>query len=105
MKTDKVIDGVLIKATKPKAGKPYVWPKGVTEIGGYAFSDWKSFNQPFSIPKDVTKIGEWAFSNWESFDQPFSIPKGVTEIGESFLKLGVFRPAVLHPSKCNRNWR
>ena len=81
MKTDKVIDGVLIEATQPKTGKPYVWPKGVTEIGEDAFSNWKSFNQLFSIPESVSRIGEGAFSCWHSFNQPFSIPKGVTEIG------------------------
>ena len=81
MKTDKVIDGVLIKATKPKAGKQYVWPKGVTKIGGYAFYDWHNFNQPFSIPESVTKIGDCAFYYWKSFNHPFSIPEGVTHIG------------------------
>jgi hypothetical protein len=72
MKTDKVIDGVLIKATQPKAGKPYVWPKGVTKIGAWAFGSWNSFNQPFSIPEGVTEIGEYAFYRWDAFSQPNS---------------------------------
>jgi hypothetical protein len=81
MKTDKVIDGVLFKATQPKAGEHYVWPEGVTKIGEYAFDSWTSFNQPFSIPEGVTEIGEYAFFDWDSFNQTFSIPEGVTEIG------------------------
>jgi len=82
MKTDEVINGMLIKATQPKEGEPYVWPKGVTEIGHWAFYDWTNFNQSFSIPEGVTKIGVCAFSRWYKFNQPFSIPKSVTEIGE-----------------------
>ena len=81
MKTDKVIDGVLVKATQPKTGEPYVWPKGVTGIGECAFSNWKSFNQPFSIPEGVTKIEKCAFLNWYSFNQTFSIPENVIKIG------------------------
>ena len=80
MKTDKVIDGVLIRATEPKTGEPYIWPGGVTAIGEYAFYNWESFNQPFSIPASVTKIGKVAFYNWKSFNQPFSIPESVTKI-------------------------
>jgi len=82
MKTDEVINGTLVKATQPKDGKPYVWPKGVTKIGDSAFSNWHSFNQPFSIPEGVTEIGACAFYNWNSFNQPFSIPENVTKIGE-----------------------
>ena len=72
MKTDKVIDGVLIKTTQPEEGQPYVWPEGVTAIGAWAFDGWDSFNQPFSIPEGVTEIGGYAFSNWNSFNQPNS---------------------------------
>ncbi len=81
MKTDEVIDGVLITATQPEKGEPYIWPEGVTEIGEYAFYNWHNFNQPFSIPEGVTEIGEWAFYGWNFFNQPFSIPEGVTKIG------------------------
>ena len=81
METDEVINGVLIKATQPKTGEPYVWPEGVTKIGDYAFAGWENFNQPFSIPKSVTEIGHLVFSNWSKFNQPFSIPKSVTKIG------------------------
>ena len=72
MKTDEVINGTLVKATQPKDGEPYIWPKGVTEIGSYAFSDWHNFNQPFSIPKSVTEIGDYAFAHWHKFNQPNS---------------------------------
>ena len=82
MKTDKVINGVLIKATQPEEGDTYEWPEGVTEIGNNAFSYWSSFNRPFSIPEGVTKIGEEAFSSWHNFNQSFTIPESVTEIGE-----------------------
>jgi hypothetical protein len=81
MKTDKVINGVLIEATQPEKGEPYIWPKGVTEIENYAFYNWTSFNQPFSIPEGVIEIGRWAFYGWNSFNQPFSIPESVTKIG------------------------
>lgn len=46
MKTDKIIDGVLIKATKPKKDEPYIWPDGVIEIGDYAFANWYDYNYP-----------------------------------------------------------
>ena len=82
MKTDKVVDGVLIEATQPEEGQPYEWPDGVTTIGDGAFYNWKNFNQPFSIPEGVTKIGYGAFYNWDSFNQPFSIPESVTSIGD-----------------------
>jgi hypothetical protein len=81
MKTDKVIDGVLIEATHPKVGKPYEWPEGVTKIGYRAFYNWAFFNQSFSIPEGVTEIGEYAFANWYTFDQTFIVPKSVTKIG------------------------
>ena len=105
MKTDKVIDGVLIKATRPKAGKPYVWPKGVTEIGKYAFYNWYNFNHPFSIPESVTKIGVCAFSNWNSFNQPFSIPEGVTTIGDhAFYDWSSFNQPNSRRAKATNNW-
>ena len=80
MKTDEVINGTLVKATQPKDGKPYVWPKGVTKIGDSAFSNWHSFNQSFNIPESVTEIGSWAFSNWYSFTQPNSRKAKATNV-------------------------
>jgi hypothetical protein len=82
MKTDEVIDGVLIKATQPEKDEPYVWPDGVTAIGDYAFYNWYNFNQQFSIPKSVTEIGNGSFAYWDTFNQKFSIPKSVTKIGQ-----------------------
>lgn len=83
MKTDRVINGVLIAATQPPDGEPYVWPEGVTEIGDAAFYGWHTFNHPFAIPEWITEIGYGAFCNWHSFNQPFTIPAGVTKIGNS----------------------
>ena len=66
MKTDEVINGTLVKATQPKDGKPYVWPKGVTEIGAWAFYRWHSFNQPNSRRTKATngwlRIDNWVFA-------------------------------------------
>ena len=105
MKTDKVVDGVLIKATEPEKGEAYVWPEGVTKIGKWAFSNWKSFNQPFSIPEGVTRIEDCAFSGWESFNQPFSIPESVTKIGEyAFYNWNSFNQPNSRRAKATNEW-
>ena len=66
MKTDKVINGVLIKATQPEGGYPYEWPEGVTKIGEGAFYDWNSFNRPNSRRYEATnewlRIDNWVFA-------------------------------------------
>ena len=64
MKTDKVVDGVLIKATQPPPGETYAWPEGVTKIGDRAFYDWHEFNQPFHIPESVTRVGARALEGF-----------------------------------------
>jgi hypothetical protein len=105
MKTDKVVDGVLIKATMPPEGEQYEWPEGVKEIGDYAFY-WYEFNQPFSIPEGVKKIGDYAFYAWESFNQPFNIPEGVKKIGRyAFAHWDSFnQPNSTRPSLPGNKW-
>jgi len=68
MKTDKIINGVLIRATQPKDEAAYVWHEGVVEIGSSAFYDRTHFNKKFSIPENVTEIGEHVFFGWNSFN-------------------------------------
>lgn len=55
-------------------------PEGFTEIGEYAFYDFKSL-ESITIPYSVTTIGEYAFSRCENLEE-INLPDSVTTIGD-----------------------
>ena len=60
--------------------KKVVIENGVTNIGSYAFREYKSLTS-ITIPNSVTSIGEYAFSDCSSLTS-MTIPNSVTSIGE-----------------------
>lgn len=87
MRFDKVVNGELTKATKPKKGRRYIWPEAVTKIGPRAFYNWTDFDVAIEIPTTVTEIGDQAFAGWRRYNQPTTIPEGVTKIGKAAFDL------------------
>jgi len=91
MKTDEVINGVLVHATFPADGTPYVWPEGVTVVGVEAFCPssenengyrWEEYDHPLTIPEGVTHIGNSAFSGLSAMNSTLTLPSTLRVIGE-----------------------
>ena len=75
--------------------KAVVIENGVTSVGDYAFSGFRSLSS-VTIPESVTRIGDYAFSGCTALDN-VNIPDSVGSIGEGALTKEIsFEPATAY---------